>query len=216
MINSETKQRLSSVHLSRVLGKLMLEHNVDGVQLSKHTGIPTTTINRLRNADPNTNPTLLTLLPLAQFFSITLSQLIGEEPLSDIETNKKITRLPILSWEEALIWPRVTEQTTSSIVTDHNYSKNAFALIATEDYSEKIEKGTILLIDPLATPLHFDYVLTFKQEQEFPSLKQFIIEDGMQYLRSLYSKSIVTPFTSEFKILGVIIEYKKNCRSNKS
>lgn len=212
MISSETKQR-SSAHLSRVLGHLMAEHNVDGVQLSKHTGVPTTTINRLRNADPHTNPTLLTLQPIAHFFSINISQLVGEEPLPNTAIrNQKITRLPILTWKQALSWPSMDNQIISTVITEHEYSKNAFALTVIEDLSEKIEKGSLLLIDPSATPLHLDYLLVHKQDLKSPSLKQFIIEDSEKYLRSLYSKAIVTPLTGEFKILGVVIEYKKNFR----
>ncbi len=69
--------------LSAILNHLMAESKIDGVQLSRRTGIPVTTINRLRKNDADNNPTLSTLVPLAHFFAITVSQLIGDEPIPD-------------------------------------------------------------------------------------------------------------------------------------
>lgn len=58
----------------------MNECELDDVVLSKHTGVPYTTIARLRNS-PNSNPTSSTLRPIAQFFDITIDQLLGDHPL---------------------------------------------------------------------------------------------------------------------------------------
>ena len=109
--------------LSNALNQLMIEHNIDGVLLSKNVGIPTTTINRLRKGDPTNNPTLTTLVPLAEFFSITVSQLIGDEPLPKSSSRHhpeiplSLTYLPLLSWGEVIGWPSTINQKHSIIST---------------------------------------------------------------------------------------------------
>ena len=48
--------------------------------LARKTGVHATNIKRIRNNE-QANPTVTTLLPLARYFSISLSQLIGDEVL---------------------------------------------------------------------------------------------------------------------------------------
>ena len=199
-----------SNRLSNILNQLMAAHQLDGVQLSKKIGIPTTTINRLRKGDPDNNPTLLTLLPVANFFSITVSQLIGEEALPDkLPSRNKFLRLPILSWEEAIVWPESDSAPRQTILTENDYSNKSFALVIEEDNLEKFLKGTVLLFDPVISPISEDFVLSYKKGNKIPSFKQIIIDDEQIFLKSLILSSSLTSFTDEYKILGVLIEYKR-------
>lgn len=211
MINSDTQEiKYTSEQLSQILNKLMTIYDIDGVRLSKNTGIPTTTINRLRKSDPNNNPTLLTLIPLAKFFSITVSQLIGETNLPDTSLPPpKFSQLPILSWEESVNWSNVRDTSKLSITTENEYSDKAFALIVEEDDFKKLSKGTILLIDPTLKPNHHDYVIVHRQGQERASLKQTVIEDSKIFLKSVITNTSIVELASEDKILGVLVEYKK-------
>ena len=87
--------------LSAILNHLMAESRIDGVQLSRRTGVPVTTINRLRKNDVDNNPTLSTLVPLANFFVITVSQLIGDGP--EKSTVKFIARGPSTPWGDGTL-----------------------------------------------------------------------------------------------------------------
>ena len=62
----------------RVLKQLMFKHDINESQLSHITGVSKSNISRLKN-DPQCNPTMNTLIPIAKHFEITVSELIGEE-----------------------------------------------------------------------------------------------------------------------------------------
>src|SRR5688572_30667176 len=104
--------------LSDNLNLLMAEVHISADELSRRTGIPASTIKKIRNRY-NPNPTLATLIPLAQFFSVTLGQLVGDEPLPEnrlqgLHQNNVImsqTNLPIISWQEAITWPKSATET---------------------------------------------------------------------------------------------------------
>ena len=73
------------MELNHVLGEqlasLMHKHHIDDAELSKATGIPASTISRMP-LNSNANPTAASLRPIARFFNISISQLLGDEPLS--------------------------------------------------------------------------------------------------------------------------------------
>jgi len=92
------------------LNFLMIDMRISADELGRRTNIPASTIKKIRNRY-NPNPTLTTLLPLAKFFSLTLGQLVGDEPMPkdrlkgqyqpSIETTRHV---PLLSWEETAAW----------------------------------------------------------------------------------------------------------------
>lgn len=59
---------------------LLFRHGLTEAELAKKTGVSKANISRLINQN-NCNPTLNTLAPLAQYFEISVSQLIGEIPV---------------------------------------------------------------------------------------------------------------------------------------
>lgn len=61
------------------LERLMKQHNVSLKQLAQEVGVPAANISRLKN-DSSSNPTLSTLIPIAKFFDVSVSELIGELP----------------------------------------------------------------------------------------------------------------------------------------
>lgn len=82
MQKSEQKSAtdLRKLKLGSNLRKLLKKERLSEAALARLTGIPQPMINRLAK-DKNTNPKLETLQPIVEYFSITFSQLLGEEPL---------------------------------------------------------------------------------------------------------------------------------------
>lgn len=225
MSTSKTKQADVSLaqRLSKNLNLLIAECGIDGVQLSKHTGIPVTTINRLRKDDPNNNPTISTLVPLADFFAINLSQLIGDEPLpaTRIKGAYRVdpavfNHLPLLSWQEAIHWPQTINENHEMIQTEHQYSDHAYALIVEEEHWENLSKGTALLIDPLCRAEHRDLTIVYKNGQALPTVKQLLFDDEQIYLKPLTYGYNISPIKPDQKILGVVVEYKKHLKNIKN
>ena len=71
-----------SEKLSQNLNLLMAEARINAEALSRHISLPASTIKKVRNNN-DSNPTLSTLTPLANYFSLTISQLIGDEPFDE-------------------------------------------------------------------------------------------------------------------------------------
>ena len=200
------------------LNLLMTEMHISADELARRTGLPASTIKKIRNRY-NPNPTLATLLPLAQFFSVPLGQLVGDEPLSKNrirephqQTIDTIRYIPILTWEESINWPSTITQPHTSITTEYEYSTNAFALIVEEIDWDNLAKGTALLIDPSLKTEHRDFVLVYKKGQQSPTLKQALYDEGQLYLKSMLYGNNIVAFTSEHQLLGIVVEYKKHLK----
>lgn len=202
------------------LNLLMDEKRISADELSRRTDIPSSTIKKIRN-HYNPNPTLTTLLPLAKFFSVTLSQLIGDEPLPESRVegiyqpnSQALQQIPVLSWKEAITWPNTNKRPHTFLSSEYHYGKNAFALIVQEESWENLSKGTALLIDPALVTEHRDYVIVHKRDQTTPTLKQALFDEGELYLKSLFHGQNIIPITPEHRLLGVVVEYKKHLKKS--
>ena len=204
--------------LSDNLNQLMAEIGISADELARQTGLPSSTIKKIR-ARSNLNPTLATLIPLAQFFSVTLGQLAGDEPLPLVRLKKAARNLPDilyhipqLSWEDSIRWPATDIHPEIMLTSEFHHSEYAFALQVEEDGLENLSKNTVLLIEPELTPEHRDFVIVHKDGQKMPALKQVLIDEGQMYLKPLIHGYNVITLTPEHKILGVVTEFKKHLR----
>jgi len=83
------------------LYRLMESRKVELKDISKATGIPKANISRLLN-DKTSNPTLNTLIPLARYFDISVSDLIGDEVSSYSIDSKKLEQETIRHVKNAM------------------------------------------------------------------------------------------------------------------
>lgn len=65
-----------------------------------------------------------------------------------------------------------------------------------------------MIVDPIVPPESGNYVIVTKSEQGTASIRKYIVETDQIYLRSLMDKLMIKPLTSEYKVLGVIVQYK--------
>ncbi|MES2219075.1 MAG: helix-turn-helix domain-containing protein [Pseudomonadota bacterium] len=199
------------------LNLLMAEIPINADELARRTGVPASTIKKIRNRY-NPNPTLTTLLPLAEFFCVTLGQLAGNEPLPPARTkgqhlpSKTLQQIPLLSWEEAGAWPAQGIQPAHWLATEFHYSHNAFALLVEEDDLENLSRGTALFVDPALRPEHRDFIIVHKEGQKLPTLKQILFDEGQMYLKPLIQGYNIAALTMDHNIIGVVTEFKKHLR----
>lgn len=207
--------------LSEILNQLMTECDIDGVRLSKNTGVPVTTINRLRKGDPANNPTLTTLVPLAEFFTITVSQLIGDEPLSDDRrggehkpTLVAWKSIPHLTWEQAGRWLESKEKLATEIsqwtATDILISDNAFAITMEGDSMyPRFPEGTLFIIEPAQPIMNRDFVVILPKNHSKPLFKQVLIDGSDYYIKSLnkdFKEIKKVLLNDDHKIIGVMVQ----------
>lgn len=99
--------QLSFKHtLNNTLDHLIKKWGININQLHQHTGIPLSTLKRLKLNKEN-NPTLASLAPIANYFSVSLDQLTGREALAKKE-NKQLNGLtvPLIRWKDIINTPK--------------------------------------------------------------------------------------------------------------
>lgn len=192
--------------LKEILSYLLEENKLSIVQLSKNTGVPVTTIKRIKYSK-DSNPTINSLLPIANFFSLTVNQLIGlellpeERPFGVYQENKELwAKVPLITWESIADWPdnKKTTFLTEHIITDIELSPLSFALIVKEDNWASFPKGTNLIVDPQKEPRHKSHIIVFNRLIALSFFYQLLIFDGSYYLKPphddyktvLYDKNI--------------------------
>ncbi|MDX2165043.1 MAG: helix-turn-helix transcriptional regulator [Gammaproteobacteria bacterium] len=196
------------------LTHLMDAAKISMTELYKNTNIPITTIQRLRN-DPKANPTISSLKPIADFFSLTIDELISGD-LTKLSTKKGVykenkqywTKVPILTWKEAINWKAHLKKESPVVTTDIDISSSAYALKIEEDLDDGFRKNSTIIIDPEVEAENMDYLISYKSDSKLPILKQLREHDGDLYLKPLVRGIAPTPFKEEYIVLGVVRQIK--------
>jgi len=201
---------MSSTSIGTVLATLMRKFDLNALDLERHTGVPSSTIYRLlKNKDGN--PTVDVLKKLASFFQVTVSQLIGEDPIGS-------KYIPLIPSTEILHYLNASSRIASKYPTvpiDFPLSAKCFATYVQDDLMEPfLLFNSIVIIDPERKISHKDFVLYSKDRNGVPQIRQ-IIKDGEDiYLKALNSNF---PFAvvkgkniKKFTFIGVIIHYRTN------
>lgn len=202
--------------LSLNLYRLMSISNINPSQLHKNTNIPKSTLSRMLT-NKEVNPTISTLIPIANFFSVTINQLLGIDPLPNessigayAEKRNNWTEVPIIDWELATTWSTKNIETkkSSAISTDIEISAGSFALKINDEDLEGFLQGSILIIDPKINPVSRDYIIVHKKGQKSASFKQLLLHEGEKYLKPLNKEFKTTEFDNTYKLIGVMVQVR--------
>ncbi len=217
MINKST--RLQSIRLRDNLINLMRLKDTNMTDIHRKTGVPVTTIQRICK-NVNANPTLASLMPIADFFSVTMAQLIGEEPLPNTQENKTAPQqwvnVPVIGWQQAVYWldvPSIAPQQQRYVSTELQVDDHAFALEIHDDHHDNFQKGALLVVDPHLSPKHRDYVISHKKGSHQVSLKRLLIHEGDTYLKPTSSEFKTVLTSDQHRIIGVVVQIKMNLKS---
>lgn len=180
--------------LSRILQKLLYERRLSPSELARETDLPVPTVHRLVTGK-STRPYLSSLKPIADYFLLNVKQLLGEEPIPELEWEKsesklpisdRIKAIPIITWEAANNLKVAMEQSNKKIAATGNISEQCFALLMNDHSMEPIfPKNTILIFDPLRTPADRSYVLVKLEGKLDPVFRQLLIDVDYKYLKPL-------------------------------
>ena len=205
--------------LQSVLTALMDECDIDHIRLSQQTGVPASTISRMRTHQ-EANPTISSLMPISKFFQISINQLLGEDPLPITripgtfnKTSFTSSRLPIITWANLEYWAEHGEHSfkphlTSWISTEKDVSDTSFALIIpSNSLGITFQKGSLAITDPQQKPQDGDFVL-FQAGGKNPILLRQVIKDGAEtYIKSVNPEIKGTkPVTGTDEFKGMIVE----------
>jgi len=203
-------------NLSDNLNMLMAKSRLSSSDLAKRIGIPATTIKRIRNNEQS-NPTISTLLPIANYFSITINDLLDTEPLQTrLETHSlsnKENRIPVLSWNECLHYDLLNySEIKRTIATEKKLSLKGYALKLENHDLTFFPPHSYLIVEPKIEPRSGDFIVIAKLENGIATIKKYIEDIDKIYLKSLIDDCIVTPLAQDHQILGIVIQSKQELK----
>jgi SOS-response transcriptional repressor LexA len=183
-------------------------------ELSRRTGIGQPVIHRMLSGE-TTNPKLETVLPIASYFTLTVNQLVGAEPLPKNKIPTQISskipswiQVPLLTWEQATQWPKIsTDEIERYISTDIDISDNGFALMIKDStMMPRFPEGTLVIIDPSFKPTDREFAVVHINGQKQVTFKQILIDGETVYLKPLNSDFSVIPLEKGHHFLGVMVQ----------
>ena len=216
-----TLQRFSQLSfkhtLNNTLEYLIKKWGININQLHKHTGIPLSTLKRLKLNKQN-NPTLASLAPIANYFSVSLDQLTGREALPK-KGNKQTNdlKVPLIHWKDILNTPKIRNYLafSSVLIRDVTLHENSFALVLKGNNSNNFLAGSLLVIDPSLKGRNRDFIIVHKKGGYKTQLMQKIIYANKTYLKNLSNESEIIIFSDIHKIIGAVIQIRMNYKKSK-
>lgn len=209
-------------NLSNIINTLLFERKMRPAALARETGLPATTIHRLVTGK-STRPYKNSLIPIAEYFSLSVEQLIGEEELPDnywrdesmgLSKKEQIKQIPIISWSDADNFHHIDKKAQQCIVSSGSMSDSCFALIMLDHSMEPLfPKRAALIFDPTRQALDRSFILVKLNNLETPMFRQLLIDGEHKYLKPLnpdlnmYKMRVLN---SEDKIIAVLLESRIN------
>lgn len=199
------------VQLSNQLNMLMANERLTASELGRRVALPASTIKKIRNCD-TPNPTVSTLLPIAHYFALTLSQMVGDENLPYYAAHASLQKVPVISWADALEYPRLDFEVKDTICMDPPEGAGVYALPVEEINLENLPAGTMLIVNPELAPQHLDLVIIHKIGQPQATIRQWIDNQNEIYLKTLMAGCPFAPLTEDYRVLGVVTEHRHRLR----
>lgn len=210
--------------LHEVLEKLMEEVAINEAELARKTDIPQPTLHRILSGATK-SPRGNSLAPLANFFSVTINQLMGVDPLPADRVagthNTRIygwTPIPVISWEEATNWAKFQTELRNQnwknwVSTDLTVSDAAFAIIVKGDaMAPTFNEGTILVIEPELAPNNRDFVVAAVKGQNNAIFKQLLTDGDDKYLKSINGEYRTVQIDKATTIIGTLVQARSDYR----
>ncbi|MCW8385503.1 XRE family transcriptional regulator [Legionella pneumophila serogroup 1] len=192
-----------------VLSELLKKYNLNALELERLTGVPSSTIYRLLK-DKSGNPTIEVLKKLSSFFQVTVSQLIGEDPIG-------CKQIPLIQPPEIhsfLNSPQDRKFEVDSIPIDLPLSSKCFATLSQDNMMEPfILVNSMVIVDPEREITNKDFVLLIKNKNEKPIIRQIISDEDDFYLKILNSNfpvELKKINLKDYLFVGVIVHYRTN------
>ena len=177
-----------SINLKNLLYTAKLSEN----ELARRTGVSQQIINRILSGE-NQNPKIATLKPLANYFMVSISQLIGDD-LSETETKLNPSHLgwqeiPLIDWIALSTLP-LNELLLQSnrLLIDIEPSNDMFAVKAHDNSMDpKFSEGTLLIFKYDQKPAHGDFILLRLPSDEI-LVRQYYTKNNTAYRKCLNPK----------------------------
>jgi SOS-response transcriptional repressor LexA len=202
--------------LQKNLKKLMVKHgNLSVSCLAKATHLPQPTLYQLYTGVTE-KPRGKTLLALADYFSITVDQLLGTEVLPNhlpekVKQQLELHTAPLLAWEDLQHWPdQINFNHKKEIYLDQQSSQTTFAIHLPDSSMEPLlPNGCLLILDTEKTAKNKDCAIIFLNETQQFVFKKILTQNEQIYIQSTNPACNNThnaALTKEDKIFATLLE----------
>ena len=195
-----------------VIKELLSRNNINVCELARRINLPQPTIHRLVSGKTE-DPKLSTLSQIADYFSITIDQLLGHTPL-DRESGKMPSAshsIPIMSWHEAVDSKKIISNLSLNnwdnwLLVDAETSPGSFGLKSKKCMEPRFPAGSTLVIDPEVTPEDGDLVIVSYPNTTETTIRELVSDGPNKALLSVTDTSKSDELTKDIKIVGVIVQ----------
>ena len=206
--------------LDRILQTLMFKKKIKTAQLARELEMPKQTLNRIVNGT-SPNPHSKNLLPLADYFNISLEQLQGKKPLPNnlvdlhLPSEKpKAKMISLFGWQDLLNMEQKQEiDSDTTIFVTHGLSDMAFAVPLDDTSMEPMfRKDSILIMDPDKQYGDRSFVLVKLYEANQVIFRQLLIDADQRYLKSISPDLDTFPMRlldDNDQIIGTLVEARQ-------
>jgi SOS-response transcriptional repressor LexA len=202
-------------NLAYILRQLMHEQDLTTSELARRTGIGQPVIHRILTSETG-DPKVSTLSAIANYFAVSISQLIGDEPLpkTRLPGTHEVSKFgwnkaPLLSWEDAIDWPENKEKfpELEYLLTDTEVGSNAYALKVKDTTMRPLfPENTVLIVDPVLQPEDRDYAIVHIEKQKQAIFRQILFDGQNIYLKPLNTDFKIILLKEKYKFLGVVVQ----------
>lgn len=204
---------MNHTKIGQILNRLMADKKIRVAELARRINLAQPTVHRIATGVCE-HPHLSSLKPIADFFSISVEQLKGHEPIPWLDRASKV---PLLDWGQVLNWPLNKNEFNKSdlILTDANIGTNGYALKINDTSMDPVfPKNTILIADPEKQFRDRSYVVAKLTNLPGAIFRQLLINAGDMYLKPLspdLEQYKMTKLKENDKILSVVVQAKRDC-----
>jgi SOS-response transcriptional repressor LexA len=190
----------------------MLMGDMSESALARAVNLPKATVNRVLSGS-TPDPRAGTLLPIAQYFNITIEQLMGaaELPINSPlrSTNSLMVKIPFISFENLTSWikdeykPEKFYEITS--FSNKILDSNCFITqIKSDEMAPLLSKNSFLIVKKHIKIQDDDVIILVFYDEII--IRKYIILKGEKYLVSSNPTSDIINFEETMKLIGVVIE----------
>jgi len=220
-----------------VIIRLMQANSLDESSLAKACKISLASLSRIKN-NPESNPTISTLRPIAQYFNITIDQLLGYSPLnkedlkslnhkknkksSDHKNKNKTKNIPVIKTEDINTWLKnktAKYPINHWLSSDLRYSNHTFVINYNLDSSSSLLQNCLLFVDPKKELANNDLILIYNTKLSEYLLRNLYIDDNNnKYIKPIengnFAYAALDNQSEHIQVIGVVIEFRLQYKLN--
>ena len=210
------KSTIKKITISDVLLQLITDKGLTVTELARRTLLPQPTIHRITSG-VHLRPHKRTLEVLANFFTISIDQLCGIEPLENkaVGAHNDNYQIPILEQAEIVSGKKTNKKNCEYLFINKQVDANSFAIKMLDSSMEPlIFKGSTLIVDPAKKPQYHSLVVVRLHLCNELLVRQLVINGNSCYIRPLsqdFKKVEMVLLSKKDKILGTVIEVRFSC-----